>query len=174
MGGAARPDPADPRRVGRRAAPLGQLSAVFVGSADIRAQLPTEHARFAAASNEFQALVRRVVERPQGARAARIEHVGRQLERQTAILAKVQKALGEYLERQRAAFPRVYFVGEDDLLEIVGNSEGPAPRARRELPRCSRRSPRSPSPTPPTCVRRVATRGEVRLDLPARRARRRA
>ena len=41
------------------------------------------------------------------------------------MLSKVQKALGEYLERQRAAFSRFYFVGDEDLLEIIGNGRDP-------------------------------------------------
>jgi hypothetical protein len=38
-------------------------------------------------------------------------------------LNKIQKALGEYLERERSSFPRFYFVGDEDLLEIIGNSK---------------------------------------------------
>lgn len=41
-------------------------------------------------------------------------------------MSKIQKALGEYLKRQRAAFSRFYFVGDEDLLEIIGNSSEPA------------------------------------------------
>ena len=47
----------------------------------------------------------------------------RNLERLGDLLAKIQKALGEYLERERSAFPRFYFVGDEDLLEIIGNSK---------------------------------------------------
>ena len=31
----------------------------------------------------------------------------------------IQKALGEYLESQRSASSRFYFVGDEDLLEII-------------------------------------------------------
>lgn len=45
------------------------------------------------------------------------------LERLADLLAKIQKALGEYLEMQRQAFARFYFLGDEDLLEIIGNSK---------------------------------------------------
>ena len=38
-------------------------------------------------------------------------------------LEKIQKALSEYLETQRQAFARFYFVGDEDLLEIIGNAK---------------------------------------------------
>ena len=52
-----------------------------------------------------------------------IPGVQRILERLGDLLGKIQKALGEYLERERASFPRFYFVGDEDLLEIIGNSK---------------------------------------------------
>ena len=52
-----------------------------------------------------------------------IQNVQRSLERLADLLAKIQKALGEYLERERASFPRFYFVGDEDLLEIIGNTK---------------------------------------------------
>ena len=45
------------------------------------------------------------------------------MERLADLLGKIQKALGEYLERERSSFPRFYFVGDEDLLEIIGNSK---------------------------------------------------
>ena len=44
--------------------------------------------------------------------------------------ADVQKALGDYLERQRRAFSRFYFVGDEDLLEIIGNAKEPVKVSR--------------------------------------------
>lgn len=52
---------------------------------------------------------------------ANMQGAQRLLERLADMLAKIQKALGEYLERERNSFPRFYFVGDEDLLEIMGN-----------------------------------------------------
>jgi len=52
-----------------------------------------------------------------------IQGLQKTLERLSELLANVQKALGDYLETQRSAFARFYFVGDEDLLEIIGNSK---------------------------------------------------
>ncbi len=52
-----------------------------------------------------------------------IQGIQKSLERLADLLTKIQKALGEYLERERSSFPRFYFVGDEDLLEIIGNSK---------------------------------------------------
>ncbi|KAI9881145.1 MAG: Dynein heavy chain, cytoplasmic, partial [Watsoniomyces obsoletus] len=51
-----------------------------------------------------------------------IPNVQKSLERLAEMLNKIQKALGEYLEKERVSFPRFYFVGDEDLLEMIGNS----------------------------------------------------
>jgi len=40
-------------------------------------------------------------------------------------LQRCQKSLNEFLEEKRSSFPRFYFIGDDDLLEILGQSTNP-------------------------------------------------
>ena len=74
-------------------------------------------------STEFLTLMRKVVKSPLVMDVLNVQGVQRSLERLADLLGKIQKALGEYLERERASFPRFYFVGDEDLLEIIGNSK---------------------------------------------------
>ena len=98
------------------------LDGIFSGSVEIKTLLPVESQRFGAVSSEFLALLKRVAKSPLVLEVLGIQNIQKQLERFADLLQKIQKALGEYLEKERAAFPRFYFVGDEDLLEIIGNS----------------------------------------------------
>ncbi|XP_052274955.1 cytoplasmic dynein 1 heavy chain 1-like isoform X3 [Dreissena polymorpha] len=102
------------------------LEGIFTGSADIQHLLPVETQRFQGVSTEFLALMKKVAKSPLVMDVLNIPNSQRQLERLADLLGKIQKALGEYLERERASFPRFYFVGDEDLLEIIGNSKNVA------------------------------------------------
>ena len=57
-------------------------------------------------STEFLALMKKVAKSPLVMDVVNIPGILKSLERLADLLAKIQKALGEYLERERASFPR--------------------------------------------------------------------
>ena len=99
------------------------LFGIFSGSSDIQTLLPIETSRFQSISSEFLTLMKKVAKSALVTDVLNIPGVQRSLERLADLLGKIQKALGEYLERERSSFPRFYFVGDEDLLEIIGNSK---------------------------------------------------
>ncbi len=68
-------------------------------------------------STEFLALMKKVTKSPLVTDVVNIPNVQRQLERLADLLSKIQKALGEYLERERSSFPRYVL---DSLILAVG------------------------------------------------------
>lgn len=99
------------------------LEGIFSGSADIKHLLPVESARFQSINTEFLTVMKKVNKSNRVVDVMNIPGIQKSLERLADLLNKIQKALGEYLERERASFPRFYFVGDEDLLEIIGNSK---------------------------------------------------
>ncbi|KAJ3728254.1 hydrolytic ATP binding site of dynein motor region D1-domain-containing protein, partial [Lentinula raphanica] len=103
------------------------LEGIFSGSADIKHLLPVENARFQNINGEFLGVMKKVYKSPFIIDVMNIQgiqkRIQKSLERLADLLNKIKKALGEYLERERSSFPRFYFVGDDDLLEIIGNSK---------------------------------------------------
>ena len=98
------------------------LEGVFTGNADIKHLLPMESSRFQNINTEFFAILKKVNKSPYVLDVLNVGGVQKTLERLAELLNKIQKALGEYLERERISFPRFYFVGDEDLLEMIGNS----------------------------------------------------
>jgi dynein heavy chain 1 len=101
------------------------LEGILFGSSDIKAQLPAEWSRFKSVDSEFVTLMRRIAGRPYAMEALNIENLQRTLERLGHLMGVIQRALGDYLEKQRSDFSRFYFLGDDDLLEIIGNAGEP-------------------------------------------------
>ena len=108
------------------------LDGIFAGSADIKVLLPVESQRFQSVCTEFLGLMKKVSKSPLVMDVCNIPNLQKQLERLADLLGKIRKSLGEYLERQRASFPRFYFVGDEDLLEIIGNSKN-VPRLQKHF-----------------------------------------
>ncbi|KAF4688109.1 hypothetical protein FOZ60_003172 [Perkinsus olseni] len=103
------------------------LEGIFCHSEDIRTLLPTESSRFGSVDAEYVSIMKKVfdtkVSIPDIMTAEYNNNTMKTLERLGRTLTRIQKALGDYLEMQRAQFPRFYFVGDEDLLEMIGNSQ---------------------------------------------------
>lgn len=103
------------------------LEGIFNNSTDVQTQLQAQYRKFKTFDRDFIQTMREVKAAPLVNRWATADKVlTERLERDLETLNMIQKALGEYLETQRQAFPRFYFVGDEDLLEIVGNAKNPA------------------------------------------------
>ncbi|KAF8280778.1 dynein heavy chain, cytosolic [Trypanosoma cruzi] len=106
------------------------LDSIFTGNADIRRQLPNDAIQFDRSSREFMKIM------PVKAGTSSVPVLTAQdliqdktllssLQRLEGQLSRVQRALSTYLDMQRRQFPRLFFVGDDDLLETLGNSRKP-------------------------------------------------
>jgi dynein heavy chain 1 len=99
------------------------LEGIFMGSGEIKTQLANEFNKFKGIDNEFVTLMKKVATKPKMLEVITTPNLQKTLERLSDSLDKIQKALTDYLETQRQAFARFYFVGDEDLLEIIGNSK---------------------------------------------------
>lgn len=99
------------------------LEGIFFSSGDIRKQLPSEFARFKAIDSEYTSLMKAVRKASYVLEfMLNFDSLEKTLLRLKQMLEKIQKSLGSFLEAQRYNFPRFYFVGDEDLLEIIGNA----------------------------------------------------
>ena len=94
------------------------------GVSVVQQLLPQESSMFFSVDSTFRGLARRVDASPLVLDIIAIDSIGDDLKKLSSILVQIQKGLGDYLERQRRVFPRFYFVGDGDLLEIVGSGSG--------------------------------------------------
>ncbi|KAB0366479.1 hypothetical protein FD754_010635 [Muntiacus muntjak] len=106
------------------------LESIFIGSEDIRAQLPEDSRSFDDIDLEFKALMEDAVKTPNVVEATNKPGLYDKLEDLKKRLAVCEKALAEYLETKRLAFPRFYFVSSADLLDILSNGNDPVEVSR--------------------------------------------
>ncbi len=98
------------------------LDGIFGGLGDIQSQLPLESNRFKSSDAEFVSSMHKISRHASVFDAVQDSDVKRSIDRTLESLNKIQKGLSEYLESKRSDFPRFYFVGDEDLLELLGNS----------------------------------------------------
>uniref|UniRef100_A0A803Y768 AAA+ ATPase domain-containing protein n=1 Tax=Meleagris gallopavo TaxID=9103 RepID=A0A803Y768_MELGA len=101
------------------------LESIFIGSEDIRTQLPDDSKCFEGIDVDFKELAYGARETPNVVEATNKPGLSQQLENIQSRLSLCEKALAEYLDRKRLAFPRFYFISSADLLDILSNGTNP-------------------------------------------------
>uniref|UniRef100_A0A8C8ZVZ0 Dynein axonemal heavy chain 9 n=1 Tax=Prolemur simus TaxID=1328070 RepID=A0A8C8ZVZ0_PROSS len=110
------------------------LESIFIGSEDIRAQLPQDSKRFEGIDVDFKELAYDAQKTPNVVEATNKSGLYEKLEDIQSRLCLCEKALAEYLDTKRLAFPRFYFLSSSDLLDILSNSTAPQ-QVQRHLPK---------------------------------------
>ncbi|XP_061561508.1 dynein heavy chain 9, axonemal isoform X3 [Phycodurus eques] len=101
------------------------LESIFIGSEDIRSQLPEDSKRFEGIDADFKELANSVHQTPNVVEATNKPGLLNKLENIQCRLSLCEKALAEYLDIKRLAFPRFYFISSADLLDILSNGTNP-------------------------------------------------
>uniref|UniRef100_G1MWR4 Dynein axonemal heavy chain 1 n=1 Tax=Meleagris gallopavo TaxID=9103 RepID=G1MWR4_MELGA len=94
-------------------------------SEDIKRQLPVESERFQMMDTDWRIIMKNANENPEVMSLCPDPALLENLQKCNKLLELVQKGLSEYLETKRGAFPRFYFLSDDELLEILSQTKDP-------------------------------------------------
>ncbi|OQR87427.1 dynein heavy chain [Achlya hypogyna] len=100
------------------------LESIF-SAPDIQRQLPQEAQAFATINTFWKELMLRAHDTPLCMKATAQPGLCETLLKHNASLDKMRKSLEDYLETKRQAFPRFYFLSNDELLEILAHTKEP-------------------------------------------------
>ena len=101
------------------------LESIFIGSEDIRSQLTEDSKRFDRIDKEFKDVLSEILKNLNVIKVTNKVNLYERLELLQDQLLLCEKALNDYLETKRLAFPRFYFVSSADLLDILSNGNQP-------------------------------------------------
>lgn len=101
------------------------LESIFIGSEDIRAQLPEDSKRFDNIDRQFKEVLNECMKNLNVIKCTGTPGLYEKLENIYNDLLLCEKALNDYLDTKRIAFPRFYFVSSADLLDILSNGNNP-------------------------------------------------
>ncbi|XJO78526.1 hypothetical protein BDV3_002952 [Batrachochytrium dendrobatidis] len=90
-----------------------------------RGALPSEQSRFHRIDEDFRSVIQSIMTDVRIVSILFFPNIRSILVALMDQLERCQKALNEFLEQKRAKFARFYFIGDDDLLEILGQAMNP-------------------------------------------------
>lgn len=110
------------------------LEPIF-GSEDIMRQLPAEGKKFQEIDEMWKNIMKNVSSNPNVLHVCAIPGLYDNFVQANRDLDEIQKNLNQYLETKRLAFPRFFFLSNDELLEILSETKDPL-RVQKHLRKC--------------------------------------
>ncbi|KAH9515001.1 Dynein heavy chain 10, axonemal [Bulinus truncatus] len=98
------------------------LEGIF-GGGDISKQLPEQAKFFDKIDKQFKKIMDATNDNPNIKHATHVEGRYDEMLSLSLGLEKCQKSLNDYLDSKRNAFPRFFFISDDELLSILGSSD---------------------------------------------------
>jgi dynein heavy chain, axonemal len=111
------------------------LESIFNSGGDISKQLPAESALFKSIDDDFYSVMSIFNRNPIAKQCCLEDGLLEKISSMDERLERIQKSLDQYLEKKRMIFPRFYFVSDDDLLEILGQSKDPV-AVQKHIKKC--------------------------------------
>ncbi|VVC96959.1 unnamed protein product, partial [Leptidea sinapis] len=96
---------------------------VIFSAPDIQRQLPNETRLFTIVDKSWKDIMRKLAKVPLAMPAATQAKLYEEFVRNNEMLDQIMKCLEAYLETKRVAFPRFFFLSNDELLEILAQLE---------------------------------------------------
>ncbi|KAL1791648.1 dynein heavy chain 1, axonemal, partial [Sigmodon hispidus] len=100
------------------------LEPIF-SSEDITRQLSVESKRYQTMEHIWREIMKNAYENREMINVCAEQRLLDSLRDCNKLLDLVQKGLSEYLETKQSAFPRFYFLSDDELLEILSQTKDP-------------------------------------------------
>ncbi len=100
------------------------LEPIF-SSDDIMRQLPVEGKRYQTMDRMWRKIMQNAKSEPKVISFCSDNRLLENFRECNKLLDQVQKGLSDYLETKRIAFPRFYFLSDDELLEILSQTKDP-------------------------------------------------
>lgn len=110
------------------------LEPLFIGSEEVRKELPVEAQRFEGTDAGVKAVLRAANDARNVLAACNAPGLFKDLEVLQTQLDQCEKALAEFLDGKRRQFPRFYFVSKSDLLDMLSNGSTPR-RILKHIPK---------------------------------------
>ena len=101
------------------------LEAIYLGSKDIRIQLPEDSERFDEIDRDWRELMANAKNTPNVIEACSTNNRSERLQTMKVGLEMSEKSLFQYLETKRKSFPRFYFLSNAALLDLLSFGHDP-------------------------------------------------